>query len=151
MTYGHLRADCLYTGISSGPSAWYRVWEAFTFFTCELYRGHRFRACASSYPTGRALRRCLIGNASSCSSERIRRPRCTTRRASNCSRSSAGEGSGRYRRHRRSSRRSVDPCSLLCRSKHGSAGGNCREMINSREFPQVPYTSHGIPTGTGMY
>jgi len=32
MTYGHLLADCLYTGISSGPNAWYRVWEAFTFF-----------------------------------------------------------------------------------------------------------------------
>jgi len=32
MTYGHLQADCLYTGISSGPNAWYRVWEAFTFY-----------------------------------------------------------------------------------------------------------------------
>jgi len=26
-----LQADCLYTGISSGPNAQYRVWEAFTF------------------------------------------------------------------------------------------------------------------------
>ena len=32
MTYGHLQADCLYTRISSGPNARYRVWEAFTFF-----------------------------------------------------------------------------------------------------------------------
>jgi len=32
MTYGHLQADCLHTGISSGPNARYRVWEAFTFF-----------------------------------------------------------------------------------------------------------------------
>ena len=36
MTYGQLRADCLYTGISSGPNARYRVWEAFTFY---LIRG----------------------------------------------------------------------------------------------------------------
>ena len=27
---GHLQADCLYTGISSGPNARCRVWEAFT-------------------------------------------------------------------------------------------------------------------------
>ena len=33
----HLRADCLYTGISSGPNARYRVREAFTFFVkCEV-------------------------------------------------------------------------------------------------------------------
>ena len=31
MTYSHLQADCLYTGISSRPIARYRVWEAFTF------------------------------------------------------------------------------------------------------------------------
>jgi len=36
MTYSHLRADCLYTGISSGPHAWYWVWEAFTFFLVLL-------------------------------------------------------------------------------------------------------------------
>jgi len=35
MTYSHLQADCLYTGISSGPNARYRVWEAF-FFTFYL-------------------------------------------------------------------------------------------------------------------
>ena len=32
MTYGHLQADCLYTGISYGPNARYRVWKAFTFY-----------------------------------------------------------------------------------------------------------------------
>ena len=35
MTYGHLQADCLNTGISSGPNARCRVWEAFTFFTAD--------------------------------------------------------------------------------------------------------------------
>jgi len=37
MTYGHLQADCLYTGISSGPNARYRVWEAFTFYPTYLF------------------------------------------------------------------------------------------------------------------
>jgi len=32
MTYGHLWADCLYTGISSGLNARCRVWEAFSNF-----------------------------------------------------------------------------------------------------------------------
>ena len=44
MTYGHLQADCLYTGISSGPSARYRVRESLYFYlycssntnTCKL-------------------------------------------------------------------------------------------------------------------
>jgi len=31
MTYGRMQADCLYTGISSGPNARYRVWDVFTF------------------------------------------------------------------------------------------------------------------------
>jgi len=44
MTYGHLQADCLYTGISSGPNARCRVWEAFTFFTRRLTDSH---ACFS--------------------------------------------------------------------------------------------------------
>jgi len=32
MTYGHLQADCLYTGICSGPNARYRVWESLYLF-----------------------------------------------------------------------------------------------------------------------
>jgi len=31
LTVSHLQADCLCTGISSGPNARYQVWEAFTF------------------------------------------------------------------------------------------------------------------------
>jgi len=31
MASSHLRADCLYIGISLGPNARLRVWEAFTF------------------------------------------------------------------------------------------------------------------------
>jgi len=38
MTYGQLQADCLYTGISSGPNARCRVWEAFTFLLCLVRR-----------------------------------------------------------------------------------------------------------------
>jgi len=36
MIYSHLRADCLYTGISFGPNDWQRVWEAFTFLPVVL-------------------------------------------------------------------------------------------------------------------
>ena len=39
ITYSHLQADCLYTGISSGPNTRQRVWEVFTFtLTWRRYR-----------------------------------------------------------------------------------------------------------------
>jgi len=38
MTYGHLRADCLYIGISSGHNGRYRVWEAFTLYLLLVSR-----------------------------------------------------------------------------------------------------------------
>jgi len=37
MTYSHLRDDCLYTGISSGSNARYRVWENFTFLSLLIH------------------------------------------------------------------------------------------------------------------
>jgi len=40
MTYGHLRADCLYTGISSGPNARYRVWESLYLFYLVAHWSH---------------------------------------------------------------------------------------------------------------
>ena len=55
MTYGHLQADCLYTGISSGPNARYRVWEAFTFLPLPYRQtfsvrprvsGAKYRSCS---------------------------------------------------------------------------------------------------------
>ena len=37
MIYSHLRADSLYTGISSGPNPRQRVWEAFTVYLLRLF------------------------------------------------------------------------------------------------------------------
>jgi len=49
MTYGHLQADCLYTGISYGPNARCRVWEAFTFLLsthlCLQHVDHDAECC----------------------------------------------------------------------------------------------------------
>ena len=49
----HLRADCLYTGIISGPNARKHVWENFTFTfntsitsKCETSRNEPFSAVA---------------------------------------------------------------------------------------------------------
>jgi len=54
MTYGHLQADCLYTGISSGPNARCRVWEAFTFtFARELRFFWRGITATTTVPPGR--------------------------------------------------------------------------------------------------
>ena len=44
MTYGHVQADCMYTGISSGPNAGYRVWESL-YHTFNLSKE---RMCADS-------------------------------------------------------------------------------------------------------
>ena len=43
MTYGNLRADCQYTGISSGPKARYEVWESLYLFGRSLVK--RFAVC----------------------------------------------------------------------------------------------------------
>jgi len=55
MTYGHLQADCLYTGISSGPNARCRVWEAFIFTSIVTIALKRtvFELGASNRPTDR--------------------------------------------------------------------------------------------------
>jgi len=48
MTYSHMRADCLYTGISSGPNAQLRVWEAFFSLCVSVIRGSNLvNICAS--------------------------------------------------------------------------------------------------------
>jgi len=55
MTYGHLQADCLYTGISSGPNARYRVWEAFTFLEADpegLVGGQEWGAAGEEHEEG---------------------------------------------------------------------------------------------------
>jgi len=63
MTYGHLQADCLYTGISSGPNARYRVWEAFTFtFTAALQMTFKDAHVHSQLVTlHRRKRLCILG------------------------------------------------------------------------------------------
>ena len=56
MTYGHLQADCLYTGISSGPNARCRVWEAFTFLCLRRQASVRYVLRAKLDSTNASLR-----------------------------------------------------------------------------------------------
>jgi len=51
MTYVHLQADCLYTGISSGPNARYRVWEAFIFLGSDVYMEQNKSSATVEWPT----------------------------------------------------------------------------------------------------
>ena len=44
VTYGHLRADCLHTGISSGPNARHRVWESL-FIASVYFHGLLLEVC----------------------------------------------------------------------------------------------------------
>ena len=62
MTYGHLQADCLYTGISSGPTARYRVWEAFTFYHQFIGRTFvkRFALCYQTIVCCLSVLSCLL-------------------------------------------------------------------------------------------
>jgi len=97
MTCDHLQADCLYTGISSGPSARCRVWEAFTY---TFVRDSHVRQLAedrsdSGRTHGAALTQFIVGNAvslaercvahtarfaasSACAAKRGRRPSKTS-------------------------------------------------------------------------
>jgi len=51
MTYGHLRGDCLYTGISSRPNARYRVWESLYLYL-TLRKGRASWHLSSHAPSG---------------------------------------------------------------------------------------------------
>jgi len=50
LTYSHLEADCLYTGISFMANTQYLVWEAFS-FTCEKANLCNVDFCQNSLTT----------------------------------------------------------------------------------------------------
>ena len=56
MTYGHLQADCLYTGISSGPNARYRVWKSLYLYLLLLLLS---LACQEAPVASRSLSRSI--------------------------------------------------------------------------------------------
>ena len=60
MTYCHLRADCLYTGISSGPTLGIEYGKAFTFFT--LYIHFRGLLLGAKFPLRPSLSLSCIGS-----------------------------------------------------------------------------------------
>ena len=51
ITYGHLQADCLYTGISYGPNARYSVWQSLDIYVL-------LRVCMSVCPSHISRRTC---------------------------------------------------------------------------------------------
>jgi len=77
MTYGHLRPDCLYNGISSGPTLGIEYGKAFTFTfaCCYDYRRHFAVGCSPSATSSEPV---LYGSRHGEPGERLTTPATTT-------------------------------------------------------------------------